>query len=511
LLQREGPEENPPLRCGPNSLAYVIYTSGSTGQPKGAMVEQAGLRNHLYAKVQDLVLTADDVVAETASQCFDVSIWQFLVALLVGGRTHIVDEELARDSLAQLGIVASERVTVLEIVPSQLRLMIEKEEARGRDLLDLSGLRWLVVNGEALPPQLCRQWYALYPDVRLLNAYGPTECSDDVTHYLFDGSPLPGVTNIPIGRPLANMRMYVLDQALSLVPIGIPGELYVGGVGVGRGYIHEPARTAETYVPNPFSVEPGSRLYKTGDRARFLADGNLEFLGRIDHQVKLRGFRIELGEIETVLGHYAPVRECVVVAREDTPGEQRLVAYLVREGSDELVTSRLRGYLSEWLPDYMIPSAFVSLNALPLNSNGKLDRNALPVPDYGKQEADGNFVGPRTPTEETLAEIWRRTLGIKEIGIHDNFFELGGHSLLATRVMSRLRDAFQIELPLQRIFDAPTIAELSLSVTEKQLDERSDEELATMIAEIRRESDHGLEVGLAKGNGNIHREIEEWA
>ena len=237
VLQRAGPEENPPLRCGPNSLAYVIYTSGTSGQPKGAMVEHAGMRNHLYAKVLDLGLSGDDVIAETASQCFDVSIWQFLVALLVGGQTYIADEELARDSLVQLEIVAHERVTVLEIVPSQLRVMLEKEKSRGRDLLDLSRLRWLVVNGEALPPELCRQWYAIYPDVRLLNAYGPTECSDDVTHYLFEGPPLPGVTTVPIGRPLANMRMYVLDQTLSPVPISIPGELYVGGVGVGRGYL----------------------------------------------------------------------------------------------------------------------------------------------------------------------------------------------------------------------------------------------------------------------------------
>jgi acyl carrier protein len=303
--------------------------------------------------------------------------------------------------------------------------------------------------------------------------------------------------------------MYVLDQTLSPVPISVPGELYVGGVGVGRGYLHDPARTAETYVPNRFSLELGSRLYKTGDRARFLTDGNLEFLGRIDHQVKLRGFRVELGEIETALGHYPLVRECVVVVREDMPGEQRLVAYLVRDGSDELVTSGLRGYLSERLPDYMIPSAFVTLEAMPLNSNGKLDRRALPVPDYGKQEADENFVAPRTPTEETLADIWRRTLGIKQIGIHDNFFELGGHSLLATQVMSRLRDAFQVELPLQRIFDAPTIAELSLAVSEQQLERRSDEELATMIAEIRRETNSGFEVAVVKGNGTLHHEIEK--
>jgi acyl carrier protein len=248
-------------------------------------------------------------------------------------------------------------------------------------------------------------------------------------------------------------------------------------------------------------------MYRTGDLARMRADGQLDFLGRQDHQVKVRGNRIELGEVETALRAVPGVGEAVVAVDRDHAGQQRLVCYFTGTPTAEEV----RTELGRNLPNYMVPSLFLHLPRFPLTVNGKLDRKALPVPDYGKQEADGNFVAPRTPTEETLAEIWRRTLGIKEIGIHDNFFELGGHSLLATRVMSRLRDAFQVELPLQRIFDAPTIAELALSVTEKQLDQRSDEELATMIAEIRRESDHGLEVVPAKGNGNIHREIEEWA
>jgi acyl carrier protein len=270
-------------------------------------------------------------------------------------------------------------------------------------------------------------------------------------------------------------------------------------VGVGRGYLYDPTRTAGTYIPNQFSSATGARLYRTGDLARFLPDGNLEFLGRSDHQVKVRGFRIELGEIETALGLYPRVRECVVVAREDEPGQKRLVAYLVLDSKDELATGTLRGHLAERLPEYMIPSAFVTLDALPLNSNGKLDRRALPRPDYGRQEPGENFVAPRTPTEETLAAIWRRTLGVEQVGIHDNFFELGGHSLLATQVMSRLRDAFHVELPLQRIFEAPTVAELALSVSEKQLEQESDEALAEMIAQIRLESDRGL--ALAEGGG----------
>jgi amino acid adenylation domain-containing protein len=334
LGRQDQTEENLGLRCTPADLAYVIYTSGSTGRPKGAMVEQKGMLNHLYAKISALRLTSADHVAQNAPQCFDISVWQFLANLLVGGQVHIFKDPIALDPVQLLEHVAREKVTILEIVPSLLRTMLEVIQSDS--CLDLSSLRWLIPTGEALPPETARQWLSFYPNTPLLNAYGPTECSDDVSHYAMYRPPAIDIVNLPIGRPVANMRLYILDVHLQPVPIGVAGELYVGGVGVGRGYLNDPVRTANAFIPDPFGPSPGARLYKTGDWALYLADGNIEFLGRADHQVKIRGFRIELGEIETVLSQHPAVREAVVLVREDTPGEKRLVAYVVQDAEHRM-------------------------------------------------------------------------------------------------------------------------------------------------------------------------------
>ncbi|HET6977265.1 MAG TPA: amino acid adenylation domain-containing protein [Pyrinomonadaceae bacterium] len=463
LLARECEAENLAPRSTPGNLAYVIYTSGSTGTPKGAMLEQRGMCNHLWSKVSTLQLNGDDIVAQTASQSFDVSVWQMLAVLLVGGKVWIAGEDLARDSVGQLKMVAEEGVTILEIVPSQLRAMVEEMETIAPSLRpNLSSLKWLIVNGEALIPELCRRWFSVYSSNRLINAYGPTECSDDVTQYVIDESPAAASTKISIGEPLANMRMYVLDTKLAPVPVGVTGELYVGGIGVGRGYLSEPSRTAEIYIPDCFGNRPGARLYKTGDRVRWLSDGNLDFIERIDHQVKVRGYRIELGEIEAALGEHTQVSDCVVMVRETTPGLKRLVAYVVVEnGSAPVTSSELSSYLAERLPEYMVPSAFVYLEAMPLTSNGKTDRHALPMPDFSRSDMDQDFVGARTPVEELLLSVWRELLGVEQIGIEDDFFELGGHSLLATQLMSRMRNAFGVEVPLRQLFEGPTVAELA--------------------------------------------------
>ncbi len=335
-------DRNPEPRATPRDLAYVIFTSGSTGRPKGAMVEQRGMINHLYAKITDLALSEADCVAETASQCFDISVWQFLSALLVGGQVRIYPDEVAFDPWQLLAHTEQDRVTILETVPSLLRAMLE-HVVETRERPELAALRWLLVTGEALPPDLCRQWLRSYPAIPLLNAYGPTECSDDVTHYPLAQAPGAEELHVPIGRPVANMRLYVLDARMEPVPPGVAGELYVGGIGVGRGYLYEPARTAAAFVPCPWSVVSGqlqgttdngqlttdNRLYKTGDLVRQRPDGALIFLGRIDDQVKLRGFRIELGEIETVLRQHPAVQEAAVVDRESGPGDVALVAYVV--------------------------------------------------------------------------------------------------------------------------------------------------------------------------------------
>jgi surfactin family lipopeptide synthetase A len=473
--------DNLVARCCPDNLAYVIYTSGSTGTPKGAMLEQRGMVNHLYAKITDLNLQADDLVAQTASQTFDISIWQFLVALLVGGKVEIIHTELATDPTQLLAYIQARQISILEIVPSLLRGLLQQIEVGGIEH-QLSKLRWLLLTGEPLPPQLARGWLAHYPAIPLLNAYGPTECSDDVTHYAIEHPPAPEIVNLPIGKAVGNTQLYILDSQLQILPIGVAGELYVGGAGVGRGYLNNSQLTAKAFIDNPFNPKDSPRLYKTGDKARYLPDGNIEFLGRIDYQVKIRGNRIELGEIELVLSQHPQVREVVVIAREDRPGDLYLAAYLVVAPGDDapVVIAKgkatptaplnhriLRDLLKQKLPDYMVPGTFVYLASMPLTPNGKIDRKALPMPDLDLSLSI-DFAPPTTPTQEILAALWAEILHLPQVGIHDNFFELGGHSLLATQVIIRLRPLFGVELPLRRLFELPTIFLLSESIEASQ-------------------------------------------
>jgi amino acid adenylation domain-containing protein len=499
LLDRTSPDQNLPVSCRPSNLAYVIYTSGSTGMPKGVMIEQKGLVNHLYMMVRELGLTGADAIAQTASQCFDISVWQFLSILLVGGRVQILPNEIANDPEQLSQQVDAGKISVLQIVPSLLRMMLDDMAGRASPRSSLSSLRWLIPTGEALPPELCQRWFAYYPTIPLLNAYGPAECSDDVTFYPIRAPLGAEVVYTPIGRPAMNMQVYVLDRRMQPAPIGVIGELYVGGVGVGRGYLNAPRRTGEAFVPDPFSQQAGARLYGTGDLARWLPSGDLEFVGRVDHQVKIRGFRIELGEIEVVLGQHPKVRECVVLAREDVPGDQRLVAYAVAREGSSLGVSDLRSYLRDRLPDYMVPSAFITLEAMPLSPNGKIDRSALPAPDGTRLEPDEAFVAPRTPLEETLTEIWAKVLGVARVGIHDNFFTLGGHSLLATQVVSRIREAFSIDLPLRSLFTAPTVAELSNTVVGLKAEGVEGSSLDDMLAQLDGLSEEEVQAMLASG------------
>jgi len=444
-------------------LAYVIFTSGSTGVPKGAMVAHQGMLNHLFAKIGDLGLTSVDVVAQTASQCFDISIWQLLAVFLVGGRVEIFPNEIAQSPSLLLDEARRSGVTILETVPSLLRALVE-EVAPGAeaDPASVGSLRWMIPTGEALPLDLCNRWLRLFPHVPLLNAYGPTECSDDVAHCVLRRPLSAAAVSVPIGRPVANLRLYVVSRTFHPQPLGVPGELCAGGVAVGRGYLNDPLRTAAVFVPDPFSEEPGARLYRTGDLARWLPAGELEFLGRIDHQVKIRGFRIELGEIEAALARHLAVRECVVAAREDAPGSRYLAAYVVPRG-EAPPAADLVDFLRRSLPDSMVPAAFVVLPALPLTPNGKVDRKALPAPERSRHDGAG-YVPPGDPVEELLAGLWAEVLGLEKIGVHDNFFELGGHSLLATQVRSRLRGLLGVDLPLRTLFEAPTLGRLAEAV-----------------------------------------------
>lgn len=467
VLAQPWPAGNPEARCTRDHLAYVIYTSGSTGVPKGAMVEHKGMLNNFLSKLSGLGLTGADVIAQTASQCFDISVWQFMAALLCGGRVHIVPDHVAHDPQRLLLYMDEQAVTIVETVPALMQGMLDAEAVLGV-LPALARLRWLLPTGEALPAALCRRWLQQYPAVPLLNAYGPAECSDDVAVHAIR-PPFPDdLVHVPIGRPIDNIRLYILNAFLAPVPVGVPGELCVAGVGVGRGYVNDPARTAAVFVPDPFNSEAGGRLYKTGDLARYQPDGTIEFLGRRDHQVKVRGYRIELGEIEAQLRYHPDVHDAVVLAREDRPGEKRLVAYVVGHKGRVPETEGLRGFLREKLPEYMVPSALLILDTLPRTPNGKTDRHALPAPDASGQTGH-QYVGPRTATEDIITGIWAEVLGLERIGVHDHFFDLGGHSLLATQVISRLRGAFQLELPLRTLFDAPTVAGLAAAVEKARM------------------------------------------
>ncbi|ADJ45811.1 putative non-ribosomal peptide synthetase [Amycolatopsis mediterranei U32] len=427
-------------------LAYVIFTSGSTGRPKGAMVHRRGMVNHLLAKVEDLGLEPSDVVVQNAPVTFDVSVWQMLAPLLVGGRVRVVSRAIAADPDALFGLIRAEGVSVLEVVPSLLRAALDSWDLAGQP--DVSGLRWLVVTGEALPPDLCARWFARFPDVPLVNAYGPTECSDDVTHAVIRS----GVEVVPIGHAVRNSRLYVLGDELRPAPEGAVGELFVGGLVVGRGYVGDPVRTAAVFVADPFG-EPGTRMYRTGDRVRLREDGQLEFVERRDFQVKIRGHRIELGEIEACLAAHAGVGEAVVTVH-GTGNDRRLVAYV----SGAVTAGELREHVTAQLPAYMVPGAYVVLDRFPLTAHGKIDRKALPAPE---QHTGAGVSHPRTPVEATLCEIWADVLGVADVGIDDDFFAIGGHSLLANSVVSRVRSALAAELSIRDLFEARTVSRLA--------------------------------------------------
>lgn len=364
---------NPGLPFDSGQLSYVIYTSGSTGKPKGAMVEHLGMMNHLYAKINDLAITGSSIVVQNASHCFDISVWQFFSALAAGGTTLIYPNDLAADPDFLIDSVIADKASVLEVVPSYLSVMLEFLETERRAFPDL---RKLVVTGEALKQNVVKRWFALYPAIPVVNAYGPTEASDDITHHVMNEAPQSDT--IPVGRPLHNFHIYIVDREMRLCPIGVKGEICVSGIGVGRGYLHDPARTEAVFMNDPFAEESGRRLYKTGDLGRWLPGGIIEFFGRKDYQVKIRGFRIELGEIENKLVNHPDVHEAVVIDLEDELGTKYLCAYLV--GRAEIDIESVKAHLSQQLPYYMVPSQLIRLDKMPVTSNGKVDRNALPKP-----------------------------------------------------------------------------------------------------------------------------------
>ncbi|HXZ05267.1 MAG TPA: non-ribosomal peptide synthetase [Ktedonobacteraceae bacterium] len=463
VFQKEEVRENILSGSKPGNLAYIMYTSGSTGVPKGAMVEQAGMINHIYAKIADLGISKEDRLAQNSPPTFDIVIWQCLAALLVGGQVQVFKDEIAHDPLQLLKQTNEQHITVLQVVPSVLRAMVQQAEISGEERPRLSKLRWIVPTGDALSPELCRQWFQLYPTIPMLNNCGSTECSDDNCHYAIYEPPPSDypLSMMPIGRPIQNIRAYILDHQLRPIPIGEIGDLYIGGIGVGRGYLNDPEKTTEVFLPDPFSQEPGARLYKTRDRARYLPDGVIQFLGRSDNLIKIRGQRIEPSEIEAVLEQHPELREAIVLARETTGENKYLAAYVVPVQGTTPTGEDLRSYLRDKLPEYMIPAAFVFLDAFPLNPHGKIDRRALPTPEQIRLDSQESYVAPATPVQKELVQIWEELLEVRPIGIRDNFFELGGHSLLAVQLVYKIEQLWGRKISTATLLEESTIEHLA--------------------------------------------------
>ncbi len=467
---------NPVKVAAPDNLAYVLYTSGSTGRPKGVMVPHRGLVNYLHwcARAYDTAGGSGSPVHSALG--FDLTITGLFSPLLAGRSVLLVPEQGGIQGLVD-ALRSHDDFSLVKLTPAHLellaRLLPAEEGARRTRALPVAPLdgtatspnphplaRALVIGGEALSWEQLSFFRSSFPGTRLFNEYGPTET---VVGCSVHEAPADGPTSgpVPIGRPIDNTQLYVLDRSLQPVPIGVPGELYVGGAGVSRGYLNRPELTASSFLQDPFRAEPSARLYRTGDLCRYRPDGDLEYLGRLDHQVKIRGFRVEPGEIESVLAEHPSIREVVVLAREDTPGDRRLVAYLVAGDAPLPGEDELRASLKKRLPDYMVPSAFVALEALPLTPNGKVDRPALPAPDGDRAALQTSFVAPRTPTEEGLSGIWAELLHVDRVGALDSFFDLGGHSLLAAQVIGRVRRLFGVDVPLRALFEAPRLSDLA--------------------------------------------------
>jgi amino acid adenylation domain-containing protein len=486
-LIAQRPTTNPPTRVTPDHLAYLIYTSGSTGRPKGTMITQRSISNFISSTTALFAVTPADHILQFASFCFDVSVFEIFTALLSGATLCLTDLDTLLSPAALTTLMQTYCISVIDVAPAVMALL------PGDAFPDL---RIMFVGGEAFTGELVNRW--ALPGRHFYNGYGPTEATVSMTEMecvgQYDHTP-------PIGRPMGNHQTYILDQHWRPVPIGVAGQLYIGGTGLARGYLHRPDLTAEKFIPNPFCngrwpmadgrltqstidhrpFAMGTRLYASGDLARYRPDGNIEFLGRTDHQIKIRGFRVELGEIETVLRAHAAVRDIAVVALEAAPGEKRLVAYVVptlaEAGAPAAAVAasapaatalpplssiqELRRWAQARLPEYMIPAALVLLDTLPLTASGKIDRRALPAPDWSQRLLDADYIAPSTPVEQVVADLVAQMLGLPRVGIRDNFFALGVHSLLATRLVVRLCDIFAIKLPLRSLFEAPTVAGLA--------------------------------------------------
>jgi amino acid adenylation domain-containing protein len=483
-ISRES-QDNPASGATAANLAYVIYTSGSTGTPKGALITHGDVVRLFGATQEWFKFDERDVWTLFHSYAFDFSVWEMWGALLHGGRLVVVAYWVGRSPEAFYNLLLDEEVTVLNQTPSAFRQLaaVEDSPVGVREL----SLRWVIFGGEALDFQSLEPWFNHHGDERpqLVNMYGITETTVHVTYRPVTMTDVYTSQGSVIGGAIPDLQLYILDQHQQPVPIGIPGELHVGGAGLARGYLDRPALTAQKFIPHPFGDEAGARLYRSGDLARYLPNGEVEYLGRADGQVKIRGFRIELGEIEAVLSRHAGVQEVIVLALDEKEeGGKQLVAYVVAAQGQSVMPGELRARVKEHLPEYMVPAAFVMLDKFPLTQNGKLDLRALPAPGEASVEPEQTYVAPRNSIEETVALIWSQLLGVERVGVNDNFFDLGGHSIFAIQLLSRLNKAFDLELNLRVVYDMPTPATLAAAIVRTQAERPDSSELLGLLAEL---------------------------
>jgi amino acid adenylation domain-containing protein len=480
----ERPSDRPYSTVADGNLAYVLYTSGSTGKPKGVMISHQALRNHMLWMRSAFPLAESDRVLQKTPFIFDASVWEFYAPLMAGATLVMAAPGGHQDAEYLIDAIAEYQITTLQLVPTLVRVLLEADIGRCKSL------RRVFIGGETLTTELVQRLKARL-GVEVYNLYGPTETTIDVTYEWCEGTRERQAEII--GRPISNMQVYVLDHNLALVPAGVAGEICISGAGLARGYLNRADLTAEKFMPIPYGREAGARLYRTGDIGRYLLDGRVDYLGRADDQEKMHGYRIELGEIESVIRESEGIKECAAAVKEDEDGNKRLVAYVAREPGSSISISELRSHVAKKLPEYMVPSAYMILDELPLTPSGKINRPALPEPGRARRGQESTFISPRNVIEEVLAGIFSEVLKVEPVGVHDNFFNLGGHSILATQLVSRLRKTFQVSLPLRQFFESPTVAAISQTLVAGEIKPGQTERVATLIKKVENLSTEDLE------------------
>jgi len=493
----EESESEPVNDVDAENLAYVIYTSGSTGRPKGVMITHGGLANYLNWATVAYKMEEGEGAPVNSSIGFDLTVTSLYGPLLNGKGVNLLSEDEGIEALAR-ALSLEREYSLVKITPAHLGLL---EQQLGDSEVE-GCAKTLVIGGEELSARELKFWRRNARGTRLINEYGPTETVVGCCVYEVKGDEYRRDV-VPIGKPIAHTQMYVLDLELEPAPIGVRGEIYISGNGVARGYIGKSNLTGERFVPHRFSKDGGRRLYRTGDLGRYLPDGNIEWAGRVEKQVKLRGYRIELAEIEAALGEHRSVKQCAVIAREDEGDDKRLVAYLVFKDGLVETALELRRFLRRRLPDYLVPSSFVILESFPLSPHGKVDRQALPAPGKHGVELSGGYVAPSTPIEEAVARIFREVLRLENVGVYDDFFDLGGHSLLVTQVISHVNRDFQVELSVRVLFDAPTVHGLVAAIVEGQAEQFEDDALSEILADLEGLYEDECEQGAGQGVGQI--------